>query len=247
MADDLGQIDCGLDCSGQYDVDTLVHLTPSPAGDSSFTGWSGDCSGTGPCVVTMDAARNVTATFTKKRYALTASPAGHGSGSVSDDLGEIACGSDCSGDYDAGTLVHLSATAAGTSTFTGWSGACTADPCTVTMNAARSVTATFTKSRYVLSVDHGGTGSGSIADDVGEIHCGLDCSGQYDGDTVVTLTATHASNSIFDGWSGACTADPCVVTMDGAKSVFATFTLKRHTLDRRWPCGRGGARCRRAP
>jgi uncharacterized repeat protein (TIGR01451 family) len=30
---------------------------------SDFSGWSGDCSGTGTCQVTMDAARNVTATF----------------------------------------------------------------------------------------------------------------------------------------------------------------------------------------
>ena len=31
---------------------------------STFTGWSGEgCSGTGDCVVTMDTAKNVTATF----------------------------------------------------------------------------------------------------------------------------------------------------------------------------------------
>ena len=38
------------------------------AGDyyTEFQGWSGDCSGTNPCVVTMDQAKNVTATF--RRY-----------------------------------------------------------------------------------------------------------------------------------------------------------------------------------
>ena len=46
------------------DADTEVTLTATPNGASAFTGWSGGgCSGTGTCVVTMDQARSVTATF----------------------------------------------------------------------------------------------------------------------------------------------------------------------------------------
>jgi beta-lactam-binding protein with PASTA domain len=40
-----------------------VTLAASPASGSSFTGWTGACSGTGTCTVTMDAAKSVTATF----------------------------------------------------------------------------------------------------------------------------------------------------------------------------------------
>jgi predicted heme/steroid binding protein len=40
-----------------------VILTASPATGSTFTGWSGGCTGTGNCAVTMGAAQNVTATF----------------------------------------------------------------------------------------------------------------------------------------------------------------------------------------
>jgi photosystem II stability/assembly factor-like uncharacterized protein len=57
-------ISCGTTCSAGFAEGTIVTLTASPAGGSvSFTGWSGACSGTGSCVVTMDAAKSVTATF----------------------------------------------------------------------------------------------------------------------------------------------------------------------------------------
>lgn len=56
-------IDCGSDCSEVYGTGTAVTLTASPAAGSSFAGWSGACSGTGGCQVTMDAAKSVTAGF----------------------------------------------------------------------------------------------------------------------------------------------------------------------------------------
>jgi hypothetical protein len=57
-------INCGDDCSETYDQGTVITLTASPWSGSSFTGWSGEgCSGTGQCVVTMNAAKTVTATF----------------------------------------------------------------------------------------------------------------------------------------------------------------------------------------
>jgi hypothetical protein len=57
-------IDCGVDCSESYDYNTVVSLTATPYPVlSAFTGWSGDCTGTGACNVTMDQARSVTATF----------------------------------------------------------------------------------------------------------------------------------------------------------------------------------------
>ena len=37
--------------------------TPLPSPGFTFLGWSGDCTGTGPCVVTLDADRSVTARF----------------------------------------------------------------------------------------------------------------------------------------------------------------------------------------
>lgn len=46
-----------------YDYGTLVTLTAIPDAGSSFTGWSGACSGVGTCSITMDIAKTVTAAF----------------------------------------------------------------------------------------------------------------------------------------------------------------------------------------
>lgn len=59
-----GSIDCGATCSASYDASTQVTLTRTdPSGTDTFA-WSGACSGNAPtCVVTMSAAKNVTATY----------------------------------------------------------------------------------------------------------------------------------------------------------------------------------------
>jgi hypothetical protein len=56
-------IDCGADCIEDYADQTSVNLTAEAGDGSMFAGWGGACSGTGSCVVTMDADKTVTATF----------------------------------------------------------------------------------------------------------------------------------------------------------------------------------------
>jgi hypothetical protein len=58
-------IDCGSSCSANFDTAQVVSLAAVPMGTSSFTGWSGACTGAGSCQVTMDTAANVTASFTR--------------------------------------------------------------------------------------------------------------------------------------------------------------------------------------
>ena len=56
-------ISCGSSCSASITTGTAVTLTATPDSGSSFSGWSGACSGNGTCQLTMDTAKSVTATF----------------------------------------------------------------------------------------------------------------------------------------------------------------------------------------
>jgi uncharacterized repeat protein (TIGR01451 family) len=129
-------ITCGVDCTEALGFGTAITLTSTPAAGSTFTGWSGACTGRNACVVTMNGAKSVTATFTLNSYALTTATAGTGGGAVTL--------SPAGGTYSHGTVVTATNTPAAGSTFTGWSGACAGTgSCVVTMDAAKLVTATF--------------------------------------------------------------------------------------------------------
>ena len=56
-------INCGATCSTSFATGSSVTLTASPTGGSVFFGWSGACTGTGTCTVTMNSVQSVTATF----------------------------------------------------------------------------------------------------------------------------------------------------------------------------------------
>ena len=94
----------------------------------------------------MSAARSVTASFTLQRFTLSVNKAGIiGGGTVTSSDGGINCGPTCLASYTSGTTVTLTATPAFGSIFAGWSGcdAVSGTFCSVTMSAARSVTANF--------------------------------------------------------------------------------------------------------
>jgi Divergent InlB B-repeat domain len=58
-------INCGSTCVATYPDKTNVTLTAAPPSGSSFTGWSGACSGSNlTCTITMDANKTVSASFT---------------------------------------------------------------------------------------------------------------------------------------------------------------------------------------
>jgi hypothetical protein len=226
-------INCGADCDETYGAGTVVTLTATPGVDSTFAGWSGGCSGTGGCTVTVNAAIAVTATFTLRQHTLTATTAGTGGGAVTSNPAGITCPGVCSSIFNHGQIVMLTAMPDGQSTFTGWSGACTGSgACAVTMDQARNVTATFTQQSHGVTVIPAGTGSGTVTSSPAGINCGADCSEAYGAGTVVTLTASPAVGSSFAGWAGGgCSGTgACVVTVNSAVSVTATFTLNSYTL-----------------
>lgn len=77
-------------------------------------------------------------------YPLDLTKSGSGSGTVTSNPGGIACGATCAADFAEGTAVSLTATPAQGSMFAGWGGACSGiATCTVSMTAAKTVSATF--------------------------------------------------------------------------------------------------------
>jgi len=222
-----GFINCGNVCSYTYNNGTQVKLTATPSQGSSFTSWSGCDSTSGDsCMVTMNSARNVTATFTQLIYTLSVTKAGTGLGTVTSSDGFINCGKVCSYNYDSGTEVTLTATPSPGSSFSSWSGcdSSSGNSCTVTMNSSRTATATFTLQAgyYKLSVST--SGGGTVTSTDGFINCPGNCNYVYQSNTQVTLNATPSSGWTFVGWNGACSGTgACNVTMTQSLSVGASF------------------------
>jgi len=148
-------ISCGATCSASYASGTTVTLTAAPTAGSTFAGWSGACSGTGTCTVTMNTSRSVTATFNlppTTNYALTVAKAGAGTGTVTSSPAGISCGATCSASYATGTAVTLTATAGSSSSFAGWTNCDVLSlngSCIMTVNANKTVTATFSGSTTI--------------------------------------------------------------------------------------------------
>ena len=219
-------INCGTDCTEAYPAGTTVTLTAAAAGDSTFQGWGGACTGTGVCTVRLAADTVVTASFALRPATLQVTRQGSGSGTVTSNPGGISCGTDCSEPYPIGTTVTLTATPAGTSTFQGWGGACTGTGvCTVRLAADTVVTASFALRPATLQVTRQGSGSGTVTSNPGGISCGTDCSEAYPAGTTVTLTARAAGGSAFRGWSGGgCSGTgTCTLTLSANTTVFARF------------------------
>lgn len=180
-------------CLDAYAPTDTVTLTASQNLDSIFTGWSGGgCSGTGPCSVTMNSSKTVTATFSKL-INLTVVKGSTGEGTVSG--ADISCGTGCTtqtSSYPPGTQVTLSAASLNCSTFSGWSGGgCSGTgACVVTLNADTTVTANFPK---VLPVANFSASSTSL-----QIPAGVNFS---DGSTCGELWSWNFGDSRYDSTS----------------------------------------------
>ena len=214
-------------------------LTAIPDTGWEFAGWSGDCSGTAEmCSLTLDPSDTdleAVATFTP----ITAPPTDSTltvtvKGEAADDAGSVTGGqidcetgsTGCQWSVATGSTITLLASPGSSSIFGGWSGACTSESvsCTVQLSSDRAVTATFRKPKVAVTVSGDGTvtGSGVSCTSAG----GAACTASVGTGDQVTLTAAPGAGGSFTGWSGACTGagTTCTVTADDDKNVTAAFS-----------------------
>jgi Divergent InlB B-repeat domain len=228
-------IECGSACAADFDHNSTVTLTGIRGLHSLPPVWSG-CDSVnieGKCLVTMSAAKAVTATFNLEpvyaSYPLTVAKSGTGSGTVAGN--GIECGATCSAELLTGTEVELTPIPAEGSVFKRWyGGGCSYEAlCKTTIAAkAKKVRAVFTAvGNRTLVVKAAGTGAGTVVSKPQGtgVQCNATCSYQPPVGTPYTLIATPAAGSTFSGWSGACsgTKAACRVKMSEARSVTATF------------------------
>lgn len=221
-------------CAATFPSGTAVTLRATPGPDSVFLGWTGACNNSElECAVTLTESLRIEATFAPA-VTVTVLRDGSGVGNVMSTPEGIDCGADCSGVFQQNAVLELVATAAPGSRFVQWSeSACGSDlTCSLMPSADLDVTATFIRT-YPLEVLV--VGGGSVTSEPVGIDCGATCTGDFDEDSVVTLTAAPDAGEGFTGWSGVpgCDTDAeCVVTMDMAQTAQATFTgLSTLTVD----------------
>lgn len=175
-----------------YAKGTTVSITAKADNGYQFTGWTGACSGTGNCSVTMNSDQSVGATFTASQsstYTLT----------LSASNGQLtASPAPPAGGYAKGATVTVTAKADNGFEFSGWTGACSGtSACSVTMNSNLSVGATFKAASVVAKhainaqADHGTL----VFDPAGP---------EFAEGSTVKVTAKPDEGYRFTGWQGAC-------------------------------------------
>jgi hypothetical protein len=222
-------ITCGATCSAEFEEGGEVTLTATPAAGSSFAEWSGACSGSGECKVTMTEALEVKAEFTAlPKFPLTVSKSGSGAGSVTSSPSGIECGAKCAEEFSETAIVTLTATPEPGSRFAKWAtGACegSSEPvCEVTMPSSEAAADAEFEEVVTVPLTVVKSGQGEVTSSPAGINCGAECTAEFEPGTV-TLTATAASGYEFAGWIGCKSTGEttCDVKVSGATEVTAVF------------------------
>lgn len=182
----------------------------------------------------------------RELQSVTVNAADSGAGSVNSSPAGISysynTASSGTSSFSYGSTVVLTATAAAGSTAV-WTdcttnggvvgGTTAAATCTFnSLISAKTVSASFVKSRFVIDVNVSGTGTGTVTSSSATVGVPADivcttgvCSAEYPNGSTVNLIATPSIYTVFSGWSGVCTttSNSCIVTMNSDKTLNATF------------------------
>ena len=212
---------------GTHNENTNVSLTATPAQGYSFSGWTGDATGsTNPLSVSMTQNKNITANFIRTKYLLNIGT--EGEGGVTQEVISTAKTSD---EYNSGTLVRLTATPSENWLFYAWNDGSTGfidaatglaeaeelnytNPRDITIDRSLNVTATFERIIEEEDFPTGAVGKWKIkrpqsanktdestANKSALAECGLtEIKFRTDGSfAIVTSTTTFTGQYSFDG------------------------------------------------
>lgn len=219
-------INTAVEQTAKFAEDSDVTLVATPAAGFTFDGWTGDCTGAGDCVVTMDAAKAVTATFSAvvvdpQEVTLTVTFLGDGAGTVSSGDSVIDCSATCTGTYLEGDTVTLTTVSDAGSSFLTWGGACSGSAdCALTLDADTEVTAMFALdtsfSTFTTTITDG-------IDDAEEFLAQINA-------TNPTGQVTNTSGDLDLAWDASGYAAPPVAVLIGLRFPNVTVPAGAHIL-----------------
>ncbi len=249
-----GGIDCRREanqlsgsCALEAAHGTVVVLRATGGAQGLFSSWTGPCTGSGgsECRVTLDADREVAASFTRLRRLVIESAGGDGQGRVTGP-GGIDC--QLNGTTATGTCVvavsqaevPLRVEPGPSQVLAGWSLPCARQvTCQVALGSAETRVGVKLFGEQRVRVTFAGAGGGSVASTTAAIQCSVSagratgaCEGQAPWESVVTLTATEDSRSRFVRWSGPCASSgrTCQVALTETRVVTAEFAPRMVSL-----------------
>ncbi|WP_373069763.1 InlB B-repeat-containing protein [Gemmatimonas sp.] len=233
-------------CSNTVNFGTVVTLTAGAGPFSTFTGWTGACSGIAPtCQVSVEQASSVGAIFTRQIGVITIALTGTGTGGVSLN-GATLCIKTvaqsvlvCTASLNLGSSVSLLAQPGSNTGLVGYSGSLCSGlslACTFTLTGNAAVGLAFGPLGSMVTVGPGenSTGAGTISTPDRSLSCALDgqtatgaCTTTVPNGTSLILNAVSNSNATLLAWGGACAAfnfsPTCTFTPSGNVAVTARF------------------------
>jgi hypothetical protein len=131
------------------------------------------------------------------------------------------------GMYNEGSKITITATPDGQYLFEKWSDGSTINPREITVTSNLTISATFVKKTYPLSVTV--EGEGTVQEEV--IIQGSTSQTEHKAGTTVRLTATPNEGWIFAGWSGDIESDALVIEVPIEKGTSVSALFKRASFE----------------
>jgi formylglycine-generating enzyme required for sulfatase activity len=220
---------CPGRCSARFPADAEVELEARVGPEATPPRWSGDCEGA-RCRVRLDGDRSVRLSAARRQWRLAlAVESGQGSLIADGALDALRCPGSCTGTVAHGGAVRLRAEPDAGWRLAAWTGACAdaSAECRLVLTSSAAAGVRFERVRHRVRLRAAGDGRGRLVSSPAGLDCGAVCEAEFDALVPVTVTATPALGSRFQGWDGACSGDgACVLPLDAPAELTARFALE---------------------